>query len=93
MLTTIDNPFNPFTQFDAWYEFDIEHQYLTCEWLDRFLKTSSVFDEETINEDVDNAIDDFLAFNPYGRHMKVYEDEADRLIPLANAAFNNGLNA
>lgn len=26
-LTTIDNPYNPFTQFDDWFMFDIEHNY------------------------------------------------------------------
>ena len=29
-LTTIDNPYNPFTQFDDWFMFDIEHNY----WID-----------------------------------------------------------
>ena len=29
MLTTIDNPFNPFTNFDDWYAFDTSKGYNT----------------------------------------------------------------
>lgn len=29
MLTTEDNPFDPFTQYDEWYAFDYEKGYHT----------------------------------------------------------------
>ena len=31
MITTIDNPFDPFTQFDAWWNFDTRMGYRTYE--------------------------------------------------------------
>ena len=41
MLTTIDNPYSPFTQFDEWLEFDTLKGYNTCGYLARVAKTSS----------------------------------------------------
>ena len=38
MLTTIDNPFNPFVDFDNWFLFDIEKDYYTLSKLARLSK-------------------------------------------------------
>ena len=35
MLTTIDNPYDPFTQWDDWYKFDMVKGYDTCGYLAR----------------------------------------------------------
>ena len=35
MLTTLDNPFNPKTDFDKWRNWDISNGYNTEEYLDR----------------------------------------------------------
>ena len=40
MLTTIDNPFNPFDQFDEWFAYDVSKGYHTCSYLARIAKTS-----------------------------------------------------
>ena len=37
MLTTIDNPYNPFTQFSKWFMFDTEKGYNSCGYLDRIV--------------------------------------------------------
>ena len=34
-ITTIDNPYNPFTDYDNWLNFDIEKGYYTCNKLAR----------------------------------------------------------
>ncbi len=41
MLTTEDNPYNPFTNFDEWYAFDTQKGYNTCGYLARVSFTSS----------------------------------------------------
>ena len=38
MLTTVDNPWNPFTQFDEWYIFDeVEASHHTCGYIARMV--------------------------------------------------------
>lgn len=86
-LTTIDNKYNPFTQFDQWYAYDMEMQYKTCEMLGWFAKTSTESDDDVYDDDVSFAIQKILELNPFGRHYKVYEDEADTLIPLMNKVY------
>lgn len=89
----MDNPYSPFTQFKEWYAFDVQHGYNTCCWLDRYCKTSLMFEEETMLNDINNAMNEFLAFNPFGIHIKVYDYEAETLIPVANAAYKEMFNA
>lgn len=35
MLSTSDNPYNPYKDFSSWYDWDVEHGYNTCAFLDR----------------------------------------------------------
>lgn len=35
MLTTTDNPYNPFDDFDSWYAYDQAKGHCTCEYLAR----------------------------------------------------------
>ena len=62
-ITTIDNPYNPFTDFDDWFAFDSQY-YKSCEYLARIAKTSpELSDEENFNE-TERAIDEICKFNP-----------------------------
>ena len=40
MLTTFDNPYDPFEQFTLWFLFDVETGYNTCSHLARIAKNS-----------------------------------------------------
>ena len=40
MLTTIDNPFDPFEQFTSWLLFDEEKGYHSCPYLGTIARTS-----------------------------------------------------
>ncbi len=47
-LTTIDNPFDPFEQFNEWFVYDITKGYNTCNRLASLATTSDqLSDEET----------------------------------------------
>ncbi len=71
MLTTIDNPYNPFTQFDEWKAFDEEKGYYTCEYLDRIVKTSDELSDEDNDQDFEDAINEIIAYNLLGIYQKV----------------------
>lgn len=80
MLTTVDNPYNPHTQFDEWYAFDEQHGYCTCELLARIAKVSdefNIYDENLENEqnsEIQQAIDDIIKLNPLGLYTRIYKD-------------------
>lgn len=75
MLTTVDNPHNPFTHWDEWYVFDRDHGYHTPEYLARITNTSdelSEFDQELA---IDVAIKEILEFNVLGIYTTVSEPD------------------
>lgn len=58
-LTTTDNPYSPFTQFEQWYAEDLRLGYNTLGLLDRILVTSdelSIADQEFAYEQAVNEI-------------------------------------
>lgn len=73
-LTTIDNPFNPFTDFTKWFLYDIEKGYYSCAYLARIARTSDqLSDAENLNE-IERAIDEIISLDFMGIYKKVYED-------------------
>jgi hypothetical protein len=75
MLTTADNPYNPFTQFDEWNAFDIDMGYNTCAYLARIAKTSNELSEEDESLAIDRAIDEILMLNLTVNYMKVTKEK------------------
>lgn len=45
MLTTRDNPFDPFTQWDDWFRMDADLGHHTCEYLARVCESSDELPE------------------------------------------------
>lgn len=74
MLSTIDNPWNPFTNFDEWYAFDVGHGYHSCAVLDRFARTSDALSDADNSLEISNAIDEIIKFDPFHRFIKVVQD-------------------
>lgn len=71
MLTTIDNPFNPFTEWDAWYSFDLAHGYDTPGFLARIIKTSDGLSQTDQDQALEDAIDEIVKENVNGVYKKV----------------------
>lgn len=82
MLTTIDNPFNPFTQFDEWYSYDVSKGYNTCAYLARVTKSSDELSDDDQAIAIDNAMNEIVELNLLGNYIKVKSDYQPRLIDV-----------
>ena len=72
-LTTVDNPFDPFKQFDSWFLFDVEKGYNTCSYLGRIARISDQFSEDEDDAEVERAIDEIIKNDFMNIYKKVYK--------------------
>ena len=84
MLTTIDNPFHPFTQFDEWLAYDIKKGHHTLSLLARVTKTSPDLSELDQSLAIEFAIDELIELNPSGILRKVTKDSKIKAVSLDN---------
>lgn len=74
-LTTVDNPFNPDTQFDLWLDFDIRNGYYSCAYLDRVARISPAMSEVEKEQEIERAVDEII-FNDFRNiYTKIYVDK------------------
>lgn len=71
MLTTVDNPYDPFTQFDEWYVYDTQHGYNSCSLLDRFSDTSESLSEYENQVELNRAMDKIVELDLTGLYKKI----------------------
>lgn len=74
MLTTVDNPYSPFTQFVQWYNFDTSHGYHSAEVLARVVNSSDELSDRDYVLESNRAIDEIVSINASGMWRKVSED-------------------
>jgi hypothetical protein len=74
MLTTIDNPFDPFDNFDEWYAFDESQGYHSCSYLARIVKRSDEISDEDEAIAIEEAIDEIVSLHSNGLYKKVSID-------------------
>lgn len=60
MLTTFDNPFDPFDEFVPWFLFDVEKGYNTCSRLARIARYSEEFSTIEDKLETERAIDEII---------------------------------
>lgn len=71
MLSTIDNPFNPFVQYDEWFAFDASQGYDTPSYLARVAKVSDALPDAEQERIIQDAIDEIVRENILGIYIKV----------------------
>ena len=74
-LTTIDNPFDPFKDFENWFLFDIEKGYNSCGLLGRESYITYQLSDEEEDAEVERAIDDIVKYDVTNIYKKVKENE------------------
>lgn len=79
-LTTFDNPYDPFDNFDEWLIFDMDKGYNSCAYLGRITKFSDTMSEEEESLEVSRAIDEIIKFDPFKLYKKIEKtfEDSDR---------------
>ncbi len=74
-VTTIDNPFDPFIQFDSWYAFDVEKGYYTCSRIARLTNFTDEMSEIEIDNEYERAIDKLIEIDVLDIYKKIVKEE------------------
>lgn len=74
MLTTFDNPFDPFDDFHSWWMFDIDKGYNTCSKLARIARSSPEFSMKEDKEETERAIDEIIDHDFLNIYKKITRD-------------------
>ena len=77
MLTTFDNPFDPFDEFVSWFLFDVEKGYNTCSKLARIARSSEDFSSLEDKTETERAIDEILTYDFLNIYKKVTRETAN----------------
>ena len=64
MLTTYDNPYNPFEDFERWWKEDLLLGHDCCGLLARTANTSDIYSDEVNDEFVKEAMDYIVSSEP-----------------------------
>lgn len=71
MLTTFDNPFDPFEQFTSWFMFDAEKGYNSCGYLARIANLTDDMSDQEVNDEIERAIDEIIQYDFMNIYKKV----------------------
>ena len=74
MLTTTDNPYDPFTNYKEWFAWDRRAGYNTPGMLARIAKSSNELSEADQALAIENAIDEIVEENVLGVFKKVTKE-------------------
>lgn len=73
MLSTFDNPFNPFEDFNTWMKTDMLLGHNCCGLLAIYAGTSPIFSDEVNEKYIDDAMNEIVASDPL-TYRKVTKD-------------------
>lgn len=71
MLTTVDNPYDPFDQFDEWFNYDMDLGYNSSAYLARIAFTSDQLSDNENEKEIERAIDEIIKYDPFNLYVKV----------------------
>lgn len=77
MLTTFDNPYDPFEQFTSWFLFDVEKGYNTCGKLARIANLPEGLSEKEVDREMNRAIDEIITYDFLNIYKRVCKNSTD----------------
>ena len=90
MLTTFDNPYNPFVDFVSWYMFDCEKGHNTSSRLARIANLNSEMTQKEREEEADRAMNLIVSYDEEGIFYKGTKEQIDKWIKLMNESQKDG---
>ncbi len=74
LLSTSDNPYNPFGQFDEWYAYDEDHGYHTSQYVARLTFSGDALSDAENQRAINEAVRKIYQVNPKGLYVIYYSD-------------------
>lgn len=74
-ITTEDNPYDVFNEFDQWYAYDESHGYHTCAYLARVCDASISLSDKDNAEAIELAIDEIVRIHNGYFYKKIVEKD------------------
>ena len=74
-ITTFDNPYDPFKEFESWFMFDVEKGYNTCSYLAQNENKKDSMSEQEANAEVERAIDEIIKYDFMNMYKKVKKEK------------------
>lgn len=74
ILSTPDNPYDPFKDFELWYAYDEEHGHHTSSYVARLTNSSDTFSEDQQQLAVNEAVRKIFTVNPQGMYVIYFGD-------------------
>lgn len=77
MITTFDNPYDPFEEFNSWFAFDVEKGYYSCSKIARIAQLTEDMSEIEIQAEKERAIDALIKNDFLNVFRKVYKNNTN----------------
>ena len=73
-ISTFDNPYDPFENFDEWYRYDCDKGYGSCQILANLTEVFEGMTPKEFNEEMERGIDQLLIADPVNLYTKVVRE-------------------
>ena len=89
MLTTFDNPFNPFVDFSSWYMFDCEKGHNTCSRLARIVNLDSEMTQKEVDEEKERAMKLIVKYDFEDKFMMGTQEQIEKWLKFSEKLHEN----
>ena len=76
LLTTVDNPFDPFKDFSLWDSFDREKGHFTCDLIGRLSQISDDMTQKEEEAEYDRVVDFIIYHDQLNKYKRFYRQNA-----------------
>ena len=76
LLTTIDNPFDPFKDFPLWDSFDREKGHFTCDLIARLSQINGEMTQREEDAEYERVVDFIIYHDPHDKYKRFYRQTA-----------------